>query len=72
MELMSSGICSQFARISWTEERENAGPFMTSESQQSACHLTIDVRMMLALGCVLAAVTWRHDLDLAVILVVLH
>lgn len=57
---MSGGICSQLARISWTEERENADSFLTSESQQSACHLTTAVRMTLALG---PASSWELEVE---------
>lgn len=60
MELMSGSICSQFAQISWTEERENAGPFLTSESCQSACHLSTAVRMTLALG---PASSWEVEVE---------
>lgn len=69
MELMSSGIYSQFAWISWTEESWALYDFrITAECLSSHYSCENDTRSRVEVE----AAAGGHDLDLAVILVVLR
>lgn len=66
---MSSGIYSQFAWISWTEESWALYDFrITAECLSSHYGCENDARSRVEVE----AAAGGHDLDLAVILVVLH